>query len=29
VQWDDLLAGRTRIYASDPFGNRLEFTSGG
>lgn len=25
VQWDDLLPGRRRFYAADPFGNRLEF----
>jgi hypothetical protein len=25
VSWDDELAGYERFYASDPFGNRLEF----
>jgi catechol 2,3-dioxygenase-like lactoylglutathione lyase family enzyme len=25
VAWDDELAGYARFYASDPFGNRLEF----
>jgi catechol 2,3-dioxygenase-like lactoylglutathione lyase family enzyme len=25
VRWDDELAGYERFYASDPFGNRLEF----
>jgi catechol 2,3-dioxygenase-like lactoylglutathione lyase family enzyme len=25
VRWDDELAGVARFYASDPFGNRLEF----
>jgi extradiol dioxygenase family protein len=25
VRWDDELAGHERFYASDPFGNRLEF----
>lgn len=25
VHWDDLLPGRRRFYAADPFGNRLEF----
>jgi catechol 2,3-dioxygenase-like lactoylglutathione lyase family enzyme len=25
VRWDEELAGHERFYASDPFGNRLEF----
>ncbi len=25
TRWDDLIEGRRRFYASDPFGNRLEF----
>lgn len=27
VQWDDAVQGVRRFYASDPFGNRLEFFS--
>jgi catechol 2,3-dioxygenase-like lactoylglutathione lyase family enzyme len=28
VTWDQALAGTSRFYASDPWGNRLEFTTG-
>ena len=28
VQWDDAVPGIRRFYASDPFGNRLEFVQG-
>jgi catechol 2,3-dioxygenase-like lactoylglutathione lyase family enzyme len=27
VTWDQALAGTSRFYASDPWGNRLEFTT--
>ena len=27
VRWDQELAGTSRFYASDPWGNRLEFTT--
>jgi hypothetical protein len=27
VTWDQELAGSSRFYASDPWGNRLEFTA--
>ena len=29
VQWDDAVPGVRRFYASDPFGNRLEFLEAG
>lgn len=29
VQWDDAVPGIRRFYASDPFGNRLEFLEAG
>ncbi|MEM7015675.1 MAG: glyoxalase [Verrucomicrobiota bacterium] len=29
VKWDDALPDRRRFYASDPFGNRLEFVQRG
>jgi catechol 2,3-dioxygenase-like lactoylglutathione lyase family enzyme len=29
VQWDDAVPGVRRFYASDPFGNRLEFVQAG
>jgi catechol 2,3-dioxygenase-like lactoylglutathione lyase family enzyme len=28
VEWDDAIPGVRRFYASDPWGNRLEFVSG-
>jgi catechol 2,3-dioxygenase-like lactoylglutathione lyase family enzyme len=28
VEWDDAVPGVRRFYASDPFGNRLEFVQG-
>jgi catechol 2,3-dioxygenase-like lactoylglutathione lyase family enzyme len=28
VEWDDAVPGVRRFYASDPFGNRLEFLQG-
>ena len=29
VQWDEALPERKRFYASDPFGNRIEFMEAG